>query len=51
MPGLAQASRPLVEVAGALFGPPGAMVMMAGMLAKVVLSFVMIGIFVAALVA
>jgi amino acid transporter len=35
LPGLAQTSRPLVEVAGALFGPTGAMVMMAGMLASV----------------
>jgi amino acid transporter len=35
LPGLAQTSRPLVEVAGALFGPPGAMAMMAGMLASV----------------
>jgi amino acid transporter len=35
LPGLAEASRPLVEVGGALFGPPGAIVMMIGMLASV----------------
>ena len=35
LPGLAETKRPLVEVGGALFGPPGAMVMMAGMLASV----------------
>lgn len=35
LPGLAQTSRPLVEVGGALFGPPGAMVMMVGMIASV----------------
>jgi len=35
VPDLARTSRPLVEVGGALFGAPGAMVMMAGMLASV----------------
>jgi len=35
LPGLADTKRPLVEVGGALFGPAGAMVMMAGMLASV----------------
>ncbi len=35
LPGLAATNRPLVEVGGALFGPPGAMLMMVGMLASV----------------
>lgn len=35
LPGLAGTQRPLVEVSGALFGPLGALVMMAGMVAFV----------------
>lgn len=35
LPGLATTTRPLVEVSGALFGPAGAMLMMAGMVASV----------------
>jgi amino acid transporter len=35
LPGLASAKRPLVEVSGALFGPIGALAMMAGMAASV----------------
>ena len=35
LPGLASTKRPLVEVSGALFGPAGALAMMAGMVASV----------------
>jgi amino acid transporter len=35
LPGLAETTRPLVEVGGVLFGPAGAMAMMAGMLASI----------------
>lgn len=35
LPGLAEAKRPLVEAGGALFGPAGAMLMMAGTVASV----------------
>lgn len=35
LPGLADTKRPLVEVGGALLGPPGALMMMAGMVASV----------------